>query len=106
MTGEDSLGDVGDRFGATVDVARPPPDDAGFFLVKRHPEADHEAFRTWLLSAVGGVDRLLLGHPDGLFVVHTTFGRAETLRGEPHVSHVGGVNVDIERLRQALTPPE
>jgi hypothetical protein len=90
------------RFGATVDVAGPPTDGAGFFLVRRTPDTDHAAFRAWLLDAVGGPDRLLLAHADGLFVVWTTFGVAEWLRTRPPVAHAGGVTVDPERLRSVL----
>jgi hypothetical protein len=90
------------RFGASIDVHGPPPDDAGFFVVKRTDETDHESFRSWLLRIVGGLDRLLLAHVDGLFVVWTTFGVAEWLRTRPGVAHAGGVNVDVERLTSVL----
>ena len=90
------------RFGASIDVSGPPPDGAGFFLVKRTPETDHESFRSWLLGAVGGADRLLLAHADGIFVVWTTFGVGEWLRTRPGIAHAGGVNVDVERISSVL----
>ena len=90
------------RFGASIDVSGPPPDGAGFFLVRRTSDTDHESFRSWLLGVVGGADRLLLAHTDGLFVVWTTFGVVEWLRTRPDVAHAGGVNVDVERLSSVL----
>lgn len=89
------------RFGASIDVSGPPPDGAGFFLVKRTPETDHESFRSWLLGVVGA-DRLLLAHADGIFVVWATFGVVEWLRTRPAVAHAGGVTVDAERLASVL----
>jgi len=96
--------DVARRFGAEVTVEAPAADDAGFFLVKRRPTVDPQEFRSWLLSRIGGRERVLLETATGVFVVWGRFGEAHALREAPTVELVGGVSVDIERLQRMLDP--
>lgn len=89
-------------FGAEISVDRPDGDDQAFFLVKRREDVDHEEFFRWLAGRIGGTEKLLFHHPDGLFVVWTSFGVSRSLESFPWVALVGGVDVDVERLRSFL----
>lgn len=96
---------VATAFGARIDVTRPEA-GAGFFVVtpggaSRHEKAARAGFERALLRAVGGRDAVFLAEGD-TYLVYTTFGVAESLRGRPDVGHVGGVSVDLDRLRDAL----
>lgn len=97
--------DIAKRFGAEIDVTGPAPDEKGFFLVKRRPDVDPDEFRPWLLGSVGGEEQLLLETPSGIYIVWTTFETAEAVREDPTVALVGGVSVDLKRLREMLSLP-
>jgi len=97
--------DIAKRFGAEIDVTGPAPEEKGFFLVKRRPDVDPGEFRPWLLSSIGGEERLLLETPSGIYIVWTTFETAEAVRERPTVALVGGVSVDLGRLRKMLSLP-
>lgn len=94
--------DVAEAFDAKISVDRPDGDDQAFFLVKRQADVDHEEFFRWLAARVGGTEKLLFHHPDGLFVVWTSFGVARSLESYQWVALVGGVDVDLERLQSLL----
>ncbi|MFC7136833.1 hypothetical protein [Halobaculum litoreum] len=96
---------VATAFGARVDVTR-PAGDAGFFVVTPAPgnrgdDGARAAFERVLLEAVGGRDAVFLAEGDA-YLVYADFAAAESLRDRPAVAHVGGVSVDMERLRSAL----
>lgn len=91
--------DVRDAFDAKISIDRPDGDDHAFFLVKRREDVDHEEFFRWLVPQIGGTEQVLFHHPDGLFVVWTSFGVSRTLESYPWVALVGGVDADIERLQ-------
>ncbi|MFC7068378.1 hypothetical protein [Halobaculum lipolyticum] len=105
MTGGTDSADVAAAFGARVDVTR-PAHGTGFFVVtpargNREDDESRAAFERVLLRAVGGRDAVFLAEGD-VYLVHTGFATAESLRERPEVAHVGGVSVDMDRLRSAL----
>ena len=81
--------DVAAAFGATVDVVGPEADALGYFAVVRRPDADHEAFLAAVRRAAGPDAHVLLRHANGVVVVGTSFGRAQSLRTHPSVRLVG-----------------
>lgn len=100
----DGSSDVQRAFGAEISVDRPDDSNTGFFLVESIEHANFKAFRHWLVNTIGGEDHLVLQHPDGLFVVHTSFAVSEAMKSHDTVALVGGVSVDVERLQQMLAP--
>lgn len=90
-----------DAFDAEVDVAGPPRETVGYFLVERREGASNEAFLGAIEGVVGGPDAIVLS-ADRLVVVLTSYGAAQSLRSHSTVGLVGGVRVDIERLRAVL----
>jgi hypothetical protein len=43
--------------------------------------------------------------PSGIYIVWTAFEAAEAVREKPTVALVGGVSVDLNRLRELLSLP-
>jgi len=70
---------IAERFGASIEVAGPDPQDGGFFFVKRRDAVDHDAFVTGLLGLVGTSGRLVLHHQSGFAIVRLSHGRAQRL---------------------------
>ena len=96
--------DIQDRFGAETTVEMSDPAAMGFFLVQRKPDVDHKLFLQTVLAAAGGADRLLFHHQNGLAVIRISFHTAQQLEGQPMISLVGGIHVDLDRLRDSLLP--
>lgn len=96
--------DIAQAFGANIELERPDDGDTGFFLVERKPEVDHNVFLGWLVSVIGGSDRLLFQHSDGLYVVWISFHVSEAIKSHQAVELVGPVGVDVERLQMMLQP--
>ena len=94
--------DVRDSFGADVELRGPDPAEWGYFLVRRRADVDHERFVRLVSNHVGGDEFVVLDSPGGIVVVQAPFGVAQGLLRLPDVTHVGGVSVDAERLRQAF----
>lgn len=97
--------DVTERFGATIDVAESDPEGRSFFLITREPSVDHDRFMRHLAMAIGGADRVLLHHRNGLAVVLTSHETAEWLKTQSMCALVGGVQVDLDRLQTTLGLP-
>lgn len=95
---------VRSAFGARVELSR-NAGDAGFFVVTPaaayRDDTGRAAFERALLRVVGGREAVFLAEGD-VYLVHATLAAAESLRGRPEVDTVGGVNVDLDRLRAAL----
>lgn len=102
MEPEDS--DVARAFGANIELERPDDGDTGFFLVERKSEIDHNVFLGWLVSEIGGSEKLLFQHSDGLYVVWVSFHLSERIKSHEAVKLVGPVGVDMERLQKMLQP--
>lgn len=96
---------IAERFGATIEISGPAPDDEGTFFIKRPLEVDHDAFVTGLLGVIGNPDRLVLHHRNGFAIVRLPFGRAERLKRYPWIAAVGGVNFDPEQFAAVMGPP-
>jgi hypothetical protein len=95
---------VREAFDAAVDVRGPDPRERGYFLVRRRTDVDHERFRGLVSTHVGGDGAVVLDSPGGIVVVLAPYSVARGLLRLPETDHVGGVQIDAERLRQVLTP--
>lgn len=98
--------DIAERFGADVSVNGPDPDSRGFFFVKRRDDVGHVQFLAFLIRSIGGADKILFHHKNGFAVVWVSFELSQWLGRQQPVESVGGVQVDQERLFNAILPSD